>query len=126
MPRDELASNPECIGGGCGVRGWVSQRRALQDSRYLGVYRIGDLPYSCHRFHRADLHVRDVYEGQAVGLEDRGHSAQRTEATARQNLQLAASLGGQVHQQAAVRVAADLLSDLVDEALSPMSHLGSI
>jgi hypothetical protein len=48
------------------------------------------------------------------------------EATARQNLQLAAGLGEQVHQHAAVRAAADLLSGLVDEALGPMSHLGSI
>ena len=127
---DELASNPECISGRCGVRGWVSQGRDLQDSRYLAVNRVGDLPRSRHRFHRADLHVRDVHEGQAVGLEDRGHSAQRMEATARQNLQLAADLGEQVHQHAAVRAAADplsdLVSDLVDETLGPMSHLGSI
>jgi hypothetical protein len=47
-------------------------------------------------------------------------------ATARQNLQLAAGLGKQVHQRAAVRAAADLLGDLIDEALRPMSHLGSI
>ena len=52
------------------------------------------------------------------------------EATARQNLQFAADPGEHVCQQAAVRAAAaplrDLLSDLVDETLGPMSHPGSI
>jgi hypothetical protein len=48
------------------------------------------------------------------------------EATARQNLQLAAGLGEHVYQHAAVRPATDLLSGLVDETLGPMSHLGSI
>ena len=53
----------------------------------------------------------------------------RMEATARQNLQLAADLGEHVYQPAAVRAAADPLSDLgalVDENLGPMSHPGSI
>jgi hypothetical protein len=71
-----------------------------------------------------------VHEGQAVGLEDRGHPARRLEAAARQNLQLAAGLGEHVYQHAAVGAAAaalgDLVSDLVDEHLGPMSHLGSI
>ena len=52
------------------------------------------------------------------------------EATARQNLQLAADPGEHVYQQAAVRAAAaslrDLVSNLVDETLGPMSHPGSI
>jgi len=47
-------------------------------------------------------------------------------AAAGQELQLAAGLGKQVHQHSAVRAAADLLGDLIDEALRPMSHLGSI
>ena len=48
------------------------------------------------------------------------------EATARQNLQLTTGLGEQVHQHAAVRLAADLLSGFVNESLGPMSHPGSI
>ena len=111
---DELASNPECISDRCGLRGWISQGRDLQNGRHLAVNRVGDRPCSRPRFHRADLHVRDVHEGQAVGLEDRGHSAQRMEATARQNLQLAADLGERVHHHAAVRAAAASLSDLVE------------
>ena len=47
------------------------------------------------------------------------------EATTRQNLQLAASLGEQVHQHAAIRAAADPLGGLVNETLGPMSHPGS-
>jgi hypothetical protein len=52
------------------------------------------------------------------------------EATARQNIQLAADPGEHVYQHAAARAAtdplSDLVSDLVDETLGPMSHLGSI
>src|SRR5215469_12873745 len=52
------------------------------------------------------------------------------EATAGQDLQLAADSGEQIRQHAAVRAAAaplsDLVSDLVDEHLGPMSHTGSI
>jgi hypothetical protein len=52
------------------------------------------------------------------------------EATARQNLQLAADPGEQVCHHAAVRAAtaplSDLLKDLVEETLGPMSHPGSI
>ncbi len=48
------------------------------------------------------------------------------EATARQNLQLVANPAEHVYQPAAVMAATDLLSDLVDETLGPMSHPGSI
>lgn len=50
-------------------------------------------------------------------------------ATAGQNLQFVANPDGHFCNQAAVSVAAakrDLVSDLIDEALGPMSHLGSI
>ena len=126
---DELASNPECLSDGGGLRGWVSQGRDLQDSRHLGVNRVGDLPCSRYGVHRADLHVRDVHEGQAVGLEDRGHPAQpdgsygQTEPPARGRPGRAglSACGGQ-----GCRRRATSLSDLVDEALGPMSHPGSI
>jgi hypothetical protein len=92
----------------------------------MAVNRVGDRPGSRRRFHRADVDIRDVHEGQGAGLDDRGRSAQRLKATARQNLQLFARLGKQVDQHATIRAAADPLSGLVDEALGPMSHLGSI
>ena len=88
----------------------------LQDSRYLAANRIGDLPYSRPRFHRADLHVRDIHKGQAVDSKTE-LIRQRMKATARQNLQLVAGPAARSISTRRSGLPPICVSNLVDEAL---------